>query len=68
MIVRVTIVKQPHNEMGDPAGGGFAEGGPGQRKEIYTYKAPWTVFSMSWSRRYALVYNCSLTRVSRGSF
>jgi hypothetical protein len=40
--------------MGDPAGGGggFAEGGPGQRKEIYTYKAPWTVFSMSWSRRY----------------
>jgi hypothetical protein len=21
------------------------------RKEIYTYKAPWTVYSMSWSRR-----------------
>jgi hypothetical protein len=21
------------------------------RKEIYTYTAPWTVYSMSWSRR-----------------
>jgi hypothetical protein len=24
------------------------------RKEIYTYTAPWTVFSMAWSRRYVL--------------
>ena len=32
---------------------GFTEDGAagGQRKEIYTYKAPWTVFSMSWSKR-----------------
>jgi len=22
-----------------------------QRKEIYTYKAPWTVFSLAWSNR-----------------
>jgi len=26
-------------------------GEQGSRKEIYTYKAPWTVFAMSWSRR-----------------
>mmetsp|Transcript_1215 Transcript_1215/g.2832 ORF Transcript_1215/g.2832 Transcript_1215/m.2832 type:complete len:384 (+) Transcript_1215:232-1383(+) len=24
---------------------------PPQRKEIYTYKAPWTVFSLAWSHR-----------------
>lgn len=24
---------------------------PPQRKEIYTYKAPWTVFSLAWSNR-----------------
>ena len=23
----------------------------GQTKEIYTYKAPWTVFAMAWSNR-----------------
>ena len=23
----------------------------GQRKEIYTYEAPWTVFAMAWSHR-----------------
>eukprot|EP00957_Ditylum_brightwellii_P003785 287510-Ditylum_brightwellii.AAC.1 len=25
--------------------------GLAQRKEIYTYKAPWTVFAMAWSNR-----------------
>merc|ERR1719491_945689 len=25
--------------------------GDGQRKEIYTYEAPWTVFAMAWSHR-----------------
>lgn len=25
--------------------------GGGQRKEIYTYSAPWTVFAMAWSHR-----------------
>lgn len=24
---------------------------PGKRKEIYKYKAPWTVYSMNWSIR-----------------
>ena len=38
---------------------GFTEDGAagGQRKEIYTYKAPWTVFSMSWSRRFVALIN-----------
>jgi hypothetical protein len=27
-------------------------GSEGPRKEIYTYKAPWTVFALSWSHRY----------------
>ena len=27
-------------------------GSGGPRKEIYTYKAPWTVFALSWSHRY----------------
>ena len=27
-----------------------------QRKEIYTYKAPWTVFSLAWSNRYVFVW------------
>jgi len=25
--------------------------GDGQRKEIYTYEAPWTIFAMAWSHR-----------------
>lgn len=29
-----------------------APSGSGPRKEIYTYQAPWTVFSMAWSRKY----------------
>jgi len=29
-----------------------------QRKEIYTYKAPWTVFSLAWSNRYVFVLLC----------
>ena len=32
-----------------PSDGGG--GGGDQRKEIYTYDAPWTVFSLAWSRR-----------------
>jgi len=34
-------------------GGGGDQGGGGgaPRKEIYTYNAPWTVFSVAWSRR-----------------
>ena len=35
----------------DAAANAAAGGGQGSRKEIYTYKAPWTVFAMSWSRR-----------------
>ena len=31
--------------------GGGGGGGPPKRKEIYKYKAPWTVFSMNWSVR-----------------
>ena len=30
---------------------GSGSGGPPKRKEIYKYKAPWTVFSMNWSVR-----------------
>lgn len=32
-----------------------AAGGGGQRKEIYTYAAPWTVFAMAWSHRCVLL-------------
>lgn len=54
---------QPHGAVGGgvraPEGGGpdsasaVSGGAPGsgQRKEIYTYKAPWTVFSLAWSHR-----------------
>ena len=31
------------------ANAAYPEGG--QRKEIYTYQAPWTVYSLAWSRR-----------------
>ena len=34
----------------DSGGGGGSSGGS-TRKEIYTYKAPWTVFSLAWSHR-----------------
>jgi hypothetical protein len=35
--------------------GTTATGGGGNdtpRKEIYTYQAPWVVYSMAWSRKY----------------
>ena len=42
--------------MAEHANGPYpAEGQPAQRKEIYTYKAPWTVFAMAWSRRLVLL-------------
>jgi len=31
--------------------GGEGSGGGSTRKEIYTYKAPWTVFSLAWSHQ-----------------
>jgi len=38
--------------MADHSGGhGVGEGGDPQRKEIYTYNAPWTLFAMAWSHR-----------------
>lgn len=33
------------------AGSNYPDASQSQRKEIYTYKAPWPVFSLSWSRR-----------------
>jgi hypothetical protein len=29
-------------------------GGDTPRKEIYTYQAPWVVFSLAWSRKYVM--------------
>jgi len=40
----------PHDYPPPPDSGGGVVGGA-QRKEIYTYKAPWTVFAMAWSHR-----------------
>mmetsp|Transcript_31229 Transcript_31229/g.47849 ORF Transcript_31229/g.47849 Transcript_31229/m.47849 type:complete len:385 (+) Transcript_31229:153-1307(+) len=49
-----------------PAGGGSrSEPGQPQRKEIYTYKAPWTAFSMAWSHR---IESNSQFRLAVGSF
>ena len=39
------------NESGGGSEGGGSSGGGCTRKEIYTYKAPWTVFSLAWSHR-----------------
>ena len=36
------------SEGGEGSGG---SGGGSTRKEIYTYKAPWTVFSLAWSHQ-----------------
>mmetsp|Transcript_9297 Transcript_9297/g.23111 ORF Transcript_9297/g.23111 Transcript_9297/m.23111 type:complete len:353 (-) Transcript_9297:535-1593(-) len=33
------------------AGSNYPDASQSQRKEIYTYTAPWPVFSLSWSRR-----------------
>ena len=41
----------------------MAEQQPPQRKEIYTYKAPWTVFSLAWSNRYVFVLLCNIVSV-----
>ncbi len=36
--------------------------GGGQRKEIYTYAAPWTVFAMAWSHRCVLLLAFSFVK------
>ena len=38
------------------------------RKEIYTYKAPWTVYAMSWSRRSSSPSSSSPFRLAIGSY
>ena len=37
------------DNMSNTGGGG---GSDTPRKEIYTYQAPWVVYSMAWSRKY----------------
>jgi len=49
-----------------PRGGGdHVMESPPQRKEIYTYKAPWTVFSLAWSNR---IEQNSQFRLAIGSY
>jgi hypothetical protein len=38
--------------MAGEVGGIGTDGGP-QQKEIYTFKAPWTIYSLAWSNWYA---------------
>lgn len=47
-----------------PRGDGAVDSPP-QRKEIYTYKAPWTVFSLAWSNR---IEQNSQFRLAIGSY
>jgi len=53
-----------HTGVADIADGG--EIGDGQRKEIYTYQAPWTVYAMAWSHRYVRLGQVRLGYVRLG--
>ncbi|KAL9183993.1 hypothetical protein ACHAXT_002079 [Thalassiosira profunda] len=48
-----------------PADHAMGEAASPQKKEIYTYKAPWTVFSLAWSNR---IENNSQFRLAIGSY
>lgn len=49
----------PHDSNTTHGGGGVIGGipGQGQRKEIYTYTAPWTIFAMAWSHRWGFYFS-----------